>query len=328
MAVSEHRPNPECSPYPEEYGIPYMPNSIDLFFHYVTRSADLPEVIRTRHRHWLMRQQRSDGGFAGRSGDSNLYYTGFGARLCAVLWSEVKDPWLAIIRYLSRQLETINSVTDLASAATIYGLVRVLVDESLAQLVMEPLRRRAKEILANLRRADGGFAKSQLSGFGSTYATFLAINVMNLLDIPFDDREKIVQFVCTQKRSDGGFAEIPHALQAATNPTAAAVSVLADLGALDRIDGNNVAQYLCQMQRYDGGFAAGPFAPVSDLLSTCAALSALWILGMHPTVAASIKPFVHSLESQQGGFRGNLLDDQPDVEYTFYGLATLSLLRP
>lgn len=305
-----------------------MPNSIDLFFHYVTRSADLPEVIRTRHRHWLIHQQRSDGGFAGRSGGSNLYYTGFGARLCAVLWSEVKDPWLAIIRYLSTQLETINSVTDLASAATIYGLVRVLIDESLAQLVVEPLRRRAKEILADLRRADGGFAKSQRSGFGSTYATFLAINVMNLLDIPFNDREKIVQFVCTQKRSDGGFAEIPYALQAATNPTAAAVSVLADIDALDKIDKSDVAEYFRHMQRHDGGFAAGPFAPVSDLLSTCAALSALWILGIHQTPLTRVESFVRTLETPHGGFKGNVLDDQPDVEYTFYGLATLSLLCP
>ncbi|MGQ9563996.1 MAG: prenyltransferase/squalene oxidase repeat-containing protein [Thermogutta sp.] len=305
-----------------------MPNSIDLFFHYVTRSADLPVAFRTRHRYWVMQQQRSDGGFAGRIGDSNLYYTGFGARLCAVLWSEVKDPWLAIIRYLSTQLETINSVTDLASAATIFGLVRVLIDESLAQLVLEPLRGRAMEILANLRREDGGFAKAEHSAFGSTYATFLAINVMNLLDIAFDDREKLVQFICAQKRSDGGFAEVPHARHAGTNPTAAAVSVLADLDALHKIDKSDVAKYLRYMQRPDGGFAAGPFAPVSDLLSTCAALSTLWILGMQRAVSAPVESFVHSLEDTHGGFRGNVLDDQPDVEYTFYGLATLSLLRP
>lgn len=305
-----------------------MPNSLDLFFHFVTRSADFSESFRTRHRHWLRQQQRDDGGFAGRSGESDLYYTGFGARLCAILWSEVRDPWVALVRYLSAQREAINSVVDLASAVTIYALVRVLVDESLAQQLAEPLRRQAEGILAELKRADGGFAKSEQSGFGSTYATFLALNVMNLLEITFDDREKLVEFVCTQQRSDGGFAEIPHARQSATNPTAAAISILADLDALDRIDTAKVAEYLRQMQRNDGGFAAGPFAPVSDLLSTCAALSALWILGLSRSFTEQVEPFVWSLENPEGGFRGSVLDDQTDVEYTFYGLATLSLLRP
>ena len=305
-----------------------MPNSVDLFFHFVTRSADFPEVLRAKHRHWLMQQQRHDGGFAGRAGDSNLYYTGFGARLCAILWSDVKDPWVAIMRYLSTQLATIDSVVDLASAATIYALVRVLIDESLAQQVVEPLRHQAERIFVQLKRADAGFAKSEHSGFGSTYATFLALNVMNLLEIPFDGREKIVEFVCNRQRSDGGFAEISHARQGATNPTAAAISILADLDALDNIDTTRVAEFLCQLQRDDGGFAAGPFAPVSDLLSTCAALSALWILGLSQGFTDRVKSFVLSLENPEGGFRGNILDDHADVEYTFYGLATLSLLRP
>jgi geranylgeranyl transferase type-2 subunit beta len=305
-----------------------MPNSVDLFFHFVTRSADFPEVFRTRHRHWLMHQQRHDGGFAGRAGDSNLYYTGFGARLCALLCSDFRDPWVAIMRYLGTQLGTINSMVDLASSATIYALVRVLIDESLAQQVVEPLRRQAERIFLQLKRADGGFAKSEHSGFGSTYATFLALNVMNLLEIPFDGRERIVEFVCSRQRSDGGFAEIPHAHQAATNPTAAAISILADLDELHTIDTGKVAEYLRQMQRHDGGFAAGPFAPVSDLLSTCAALSALWILGLSQGFTDHVKSFVLTLEDPDGGFRGNILDDQADVEYTFYGLATLSLLCP
>jgi hypothetical protein len=36
--------------------------------------------------------------------------------------------------------------------------------------------------------------------------------------------------------------------------------------------------------------------------------------------------FVRSLSSPEGGFRGAPAATQPDVEYTFYGLATLGLL--
>ncbi|MGB4726612.1 MAG: prenyltransferase/squalene oxidase repeat-containing protein [Thermogutta sp.] len=307
-----------------------MRNSIDLFFHFVTRSAHLSEEMRLRHRQWLVGQQRPDGGFAGREGDSNLYYTGFGARLCAILWSDVTDPWVSMTQYVAMQLEAIDSAVDLASAATIYALVRLLVDESLAQSLEDRLRARAELLFARFYRPDGGFAKSEQSGFGSTYATFLALNTMNLLMLPLPDREQIVQFVCSRQRPDGGFAEVPHAKNAATNPTAAAISILADLEALDKIDLQQVIEYLFRMQRADGGFSAGPHAPVSDLLSTCAALSALWLLDrseFRRLDVERVERFVQSLENATGGFRGCLLDDQSDVEYTFYGLATRALLH-
>jgi len=236
-----------------------------------------------------------------------------------------------MMRFLVSQLETINSIVDFASAATVYALVRVLVDESLAQQLTEPLRQRGERLLAHLNRPDGGFAKSEHSGSGSTYATFLALNTMNLLEIPLRDAERIIAFVCSRQRDDGGFAEVSHANQAATNPTAAAVSILAEVNALDRINTSRVIEYLRRMQRSDGGFAAGPFAPVSDLLSTCAALSALWILdnsNVSQLDGPQIEAFVQGLENLEGGFKGCSLDDQPDVEYTFYGLATLALLRP
>jgi geranylgeranyl transferase type-2 subunit beta len=35
--------------------------------------------------------------------------------------------------------------------------------------------------------------------------------------------------------------------------------------------------------------------------------------------------YAEQLESPQGGFRGGIWDDAPDVEYTFYGLAVLAL---
>ena len=40
----------------------------------------LPEATRARHAEFLKAQQRDDGGFAGREGASDLYYTGFALR--------------------------------------------------------------------------------------------------------------------------------------------------------------------------------------------------------------------------------------------------------
>src|SRR5258708_39739744 len=47
--------------------------------------ARLPEEFRARHVAYLRAAQNPDGGFSGREGGSDLYYTGFGLRGLAVL---------------------------------------------------------------------------------------------------------------------------------------------------------------------------------------------------------------------------------------------------
>src|SRR5262245_52550386 len=47
--------------------------------------AELPEALRARHATYLLAVQRDDGGFAGREGSSDLYYTGFALRSLAIL---------------------------------------------------------------------------------------------------------------------------------------------------------------------------------------------------------------------------------------------------
>ena len=43
-------------------------------------AAALPQDVRTRHADYVKGLQRADGGFAGREGESDLYYTGFALR--------------------------------------------------------------------------------------------------------------------------------------------------------------------------------------------------------------------------------------------------------
>src|SRR5215211_3777566 len=45
----------------------------------------LPPEFRRRHIDWLRERQNADGGFSGREGGSDLYYTGFALRALAVL---------------------------------------------------------------------------------------------------------------------------------------------------------------------------------------------------------------------------------------------------
>ena len=79
---------------------------------------------------------------------------------------------------------------------------------------------------------------------------------------------------------------------------------------------------------YDGhgGFNAIREAPVPDLLSTAVALYALRFAGAD---IRRIKPdcldFVDSMY-REGGFGANVIDRDPDIEYTFYGLLALGAL--
>src|SRR4029077_3391162 len=47
--------------------------------------ARLPALVRERHAAYLRAAQNPDGGFSGREGGSDLYYTGFALRGLAVL---------------------------------------------------------------------------------------------------------------------------------------------------------------------------------------------------------------------------------------------------
>ncbi|HEX2970121.1 MAG TPA: hypothetical protein VHO46_13575 [Bacteroidales bacterium] len=76
----------------------------------------------------------------------------------------------------------------------------------------------------------------------------------------------------------------------------------------------------------EGGFKATFSAPAPDLLSTAVALYALRFADSDLRM---IKPeclgFVDSLYDN-GGFAGNIIDNEADIEYTFYGLIALGSL--
>ena len=45
----------------------------------------LPDEVRARHSNYLLAAQQTDGGFKGRDGESDLYYTSFALRGLSIL---------------------------------------------------------------------------------------------------------------------------------------------------------------------------------------------------------------------------------------------------
>jgi len=65
-----------------------------------------------------------------------------------------------------------------------------------------------------------------------------------------------------------------------------------------------------------------------DLLSTFTALVTLFALdGLKRIDLKGVVTFASSLAVAAGGFRATPLDPAPDLEYTYYGLGALALVR-
>src|SRR5262249_62068116 len=77
--------------------------------------ARLPAEQRQRHVAYLLGVQNADGGFSGREGDSDLYYTGFALRDLAVLDALSTEVCERSAVFLRSALRTRTSVVDFFS---------------------------------------------------------------------------------------------------------------------------------------------------------------------------------------------------------------------
>ena len=290
-------------------------------------AAELPEAVRIRHADFLKGLQRPDGGFAGREGDSDLYYTSFALRSLSILGQLHGAVAERAATFLRSRLATREPIMDLLSL--VYGAA--VLDASAGIDVYSDASPTWKDditvTLEELRRDDGGYAKSKEGGAGSTYYSFLVLMCHELVGKPLPCPKRLIDFVLSQRCEEGGFREIRVAKRASTNPTAAAIGVLRSLDALDNEIRDGTIGFLAEMQTDEGGLRANTRIAIADLLSTFTGLLTLADLdAMERIDSKAAFGYVKRLQRDQGGFRGGAWDDAVDVEYTFYGLGCLSLL--
>ena len=290
--------------------------------------ATLDEARRERHAAFFRSQQKPDGGYRGREGDADLYYTGFAVRGLAILGrfhGADADRLAGFLRtHDVNRLDVIDLLSWLYSALVVQAttgddLLGDRRDDWAAQTVGR---------LEQLRRSDGGYAKSHEGALGSTYHSFLVALVYEMLGQTVPNPNLLTQFLYDQQRDDGGFVELAPMKRSGTNPTAAATALLATLNALDDELRDDAASFLATVWTNEGGFAANTRIPFADGLSTFTALLTATDLGRGELVRSdAVRRFITSeLEFPTGGFRGAGWDDQADVEYSFYGLGVLGLI--
>ncbi|MHB1421999.1 MAG: prenyltransferase/squalene oxidase repeat-containing protein [Gemmataceae bacterium] len=306
---------------------PYLPRLTLLLADGVSR---LPADFRARHADYLRAAQNDDGGFSGRAGGSDLYYTGFALRGLAVL--DALTPALSerAAGFLRSCLTRQTSAIDFFSLLYASLLVQLGGGSDVLAGSAADWPDRVVAMLESFRTSDGGYAKTLGGASGSTYHSFLVALCYQLLGRQPPRLADVVRFVASRRREDGGYVEMAPMRRGGANPTAAAVGLLQIAAeempeALEEVR-DGVCTFLAGMASPEGGLRANGRAPLADLLST---FTAAWTLqqlgGLHRLDAEQMRSYAESLQRPEGGFHGGLWDEGHDVEYTFYGLGVLSL---
>lgn len=302
----------------------YLPR---LLLRLTLGAASLPEALQNRQANYVLSRQRTDGGWAGREGESDVYYTSFALRTLAILGKLEGRVAQHSADFLQSRLSRQETVVDLLSLVYSAKLIEAACGIDSFATYRDDWSNGLAQLLHSLRRPDGGFSKSPEGQAGSTYQTFLTLLCLELIEQPCPEPDAAHRFFMSQQQEDGGFLEIRVGKRSGTNPTAAAIGGLQVLKQLDANVAENAAEFMSEMQSDEGGLQANTRIPLPDMLSSFTGCVTLADLGhLQDIDTAAVERYALSMEQPQGGFRGFEFDPADDVEYTFYGIGLLALL--
>src|SRR5205085_10121997 len=112
-----------------------------------------------RHARWLAERQNADGGWSGREGDSDLYYTGFALRGLAALGELTPEIAGRAAGYLRAASSRPAGVVDFFSFLYAVALVQLAGGGDVLRDSPADWPERVAGTLECLRAPDGGYAK-------------------------------------------------------------------------------------------------------------------------------------------------------------------------
>lgn len=277
---------------------------------------------------FLLGQMNEDGGFQGRDGKSDIYYTLFGIEGLMAL--QVALPLERLHGYLSKftQPEALDFV-HLCCLVRAWSACGGIDPEFAIKL-----GRRLDEF----RTPVGGYHQRLGASHCSAYGCLLGYDTLLGLEGYLGDQKgasplsalgeslaaNLTACLSALRAQDGGYANEPGLPFGTTPATAAATSLHRHLR---RQADPQLVTWLLQQANSEGGFRASPQAPMPDLLSTAVALHALdGLQADYRFLKEPCLDFIDTLWSSDGGFHGNWADDTLDCEYTYYGLLALGHL--
>lgn len=298
-------------------------------------AASLTPAFAERQVAFVAACQQPDGGFPGRRGPSDAYYTDFALRTLALLApahssiaraagyvSQLVDPPPSLVECFcrlnaARICRLRGAGTPEAAAASARAMALEALDRRPVNVYDAFLAALCLELAAGqtgrqslLRRLGRAVIPGTRLGSERRAVAAAARHVARLQDV------------------GGGFSTRPEEGVVQANATAAAVALLRMGGQLCPDLAGAAARFLAGLQAPDGGLRAHPAAPAGDLLSTFTGLLTLFGLGAAGALdLAGVARFVRSAACPGGGFCAGPGDPEPDLEYTYYGVGALALLR-
>lgn len=266
---------------------------------------------------WIEARQAPGGGFPGRGGPPDAYYTDFALRALDLIAPDA-PAFAGAAAFLAEQ----PPPADVVEAFSLLSCERMLRQRG----VVTALDHEAVHAVVEAQALPaGGFAAAPGSRELSAYRSFLGTLCLEMLGSEAVPAAEALRLL---RRDSGGFAERPGEDCAQTSATAAAIAVLALEGVLSDEEACAAAGFLAAMQGPDGGLRAHPSAPEGDLLSSFTGLLTMGAADAVDTLdLPALGRFLRAAARPGGGFGATPSDPGADVEYTFYGLATLALLR-
>lgn len=254
------------------------------------------------------------GGFRGRSGGSDLYFTVFGLWCLSVLRAPLgREAARAYLRGFAGGdgLDLVH----LASLARCWAILGGRPEGGDGQILRSYLERR--------RCRDGGYSHLGMAE-GTAYGCFLAVGAYQDLAAGRPDQAGIAHCLEALRTADGGYGNFAGAEAGSAPAAAAAMTALRQTG--HKVD-PDVCRWLIAQHLPSGGFPASPRTPQADLLSTAVALYALRASDTDMSgIREPCRRFVEGLWRPAGGFGADDHDGRTDCEYCFYGLLALGAL--
>ncbi|KAA6332656.1 hypothetical protein EZS27_018864 [termite gut metagenome] len=268
----------------------------------------LSKEAREKIRRYIESQKDSRVLFMDKSRKEDAYYTAFGLMLSYLFGVRID------IREARQRLE--NLAIDRGDLIHYAAYIRSLM--LLELLNGKPLQLFFRNIFVGNKTEIPVFTSFPHNDIRSPYSQFILVSLMEDMHRRTGNSGKIIESLCAYKVPGGGYSNIAGGSTASVNATSAALSVI---GQLEEYHTHDDVDYLYRSQDESGGFYAAGQALVPDILSTATALFVLHCYGVSPRINPERFIEAHWLES--GGFAPTLLEENSDIEYTFYGVLAL-----
>src|SRR5437899_5162266 len=188
--------------------MPHQPSLLRLTTRLAEGLSRLPVDFRQRHAAYLATSQNADGGFSGREGDSDLYYTGFALRGLAVLDALTPEICNRAADFLRLRLTQQASVVDFFSLLYSCALVQIGGGPDVLAASPKDWTDRVAATVQTFRTPDGGHGKWVGDRADRTYHPFFVILCYQFLGRDLADAKKLKAFIDSRRREDGGFVEV------------------------------------------------------------------------------------------------------------------------